>query len=130
VWERLKADLPADPDAYVFPSRKGTVLPLGEYRWAFDNALKPLQTSAAEKRKQEPKGEETTLVFPYVTPHDLRHTCASLAISAGANVKVVQRMLGHATATMTLDLYGHLLSDDLAAVADALGKAMEAALVP
>ena len=36
--------------------------------------------------------------FPRVTVHDLRHTAASLAISAGANVKVVQRMLGHASA--------------------------------
>ena len=32
---------------------------------------------------------------PRVTPHDLRHTAASLAVSAGANVKAVQRMLGH-----------------------------------
>lgn len=60
-----------------------------------------------------------------MTPHGLRHTTASLAISAGANVKVVQRMLGHATAAMTLDLYGHLLNDDLTGVADALGKAIE-----
>jgi integrase len=59
----------------------------------------------------------------------LRHTTASLAISAGANVKVVQRMLGHATAAMTLDLYGHLLDDDLAAVADALGKAIQTTAV-
>jgi integrase len=64
-----------------------------------------------------------------LTPHGLRHTTASLAISAGANVKVVHRMLGHATAAMTLDLYGHLLDDDLAAVADALGKAMQTTAV-
>ena len=37
--------------------------------------------------------------FPSITPHDLRHTAASLAVSAGANVKVVQRMLGHAKAS-------------------------------
>jgi integrase len=37
-----------------------------------------------------------------VTAHALRHTAASLAISAGANPKVVQRMLGHASAAMTL----------------------------
>jgi integrase len=43
---------------------------------------------------------------PGVRLHDLRHTCASLAISAGANVKVVQRLLGHKTATLTLDRYG------------------------
>jgi integrase len=59
-----------------------------------------------------------------LTPHELRHTCASLSIQAGANVKAVQRLLGHATATMTLDLYGHLFDDDLVAVADALDKAM------
>ena len=55
--------------------------------------------------------------------HDLRHTCASLAISAGANVKVVQRLLGHKTATLTLDRYGHLFPDDLGAVADAFDAA-------
>jgi integrase len=57
--------------------------------------------------------------FPRVTVHDLRHTAASLAISAGANVKVVQRMLGHASAAMTLDVYSDLFADDLDAVADA-----------
>jgi integrase len=64
-----------------------------------------------------------------MVPHGLRHTTASLAISAGANVKVVQRLLGHAPAAMTLDRYGHLLSDDLCGVAAALGKAIESAAV-
>jgi hypothetical protein len=53
-------------------------------------------------------------------PHDLRHTAASLAVSAGANVKAVQRMLGHASAAMTLDVYARLFGDDLDAVADGL----------
>ncbi len=61
--------------------------------------------------------------FPRVTPHDLRHTAASLAIASGANVKAVQRMLGHASAAMTLDVYGDLFDDDLDAVADALDQA-------
>lgn len=61
--------------------------------------------------------------FPTITPHDLRHTAASLAISAGANVKVVQRMLGHASAAMTLDLYGHLMEDDLELVAKRMSEA-------
>src|SRR5215213_9119323 len=43
-----------------------------------------------------------------LTPHDLRHTAASLAVAAGANVKAVQRMLGHASAAMTLDVYSGL----------------------
>ncbi|WP_438270049.1 tyrosine-type recombinase/integrase [Rhodococcus aetherivorans] len=59
----------------------------------------------------------TTPEFPRVTAHDLRHTAASLAISAGANVKAVQRMLGHASASMTLDVYADLFDDDLADVA-------------
>lgn len=52
-----------------------------------------------------------------MTLHDLRHTAASLAISAGANVKAVQRMLGHASAAMTLDVYADLFDDDLDQVA-------------
>ncbi len=52
--------------------------------------------------------------------HDMRHTCASLAIAAGADVKVLQRMLGHASATMTLDRYGHLMPGQSEAVADRL----------
>ncbi len=45
-------------------------------------------------------------------------------MSAGANVKAVQRLLGHASAVMTLDEYADLFDDDLVAVADALDKAM------
>ena len=60
--------------------------------------------------------------FPRVTPHDLRHTAASLAISSGANVKAVQRMLGHASAAMTLDTYADLFDDDLDAVSGALDE--------
>lgn len=60
--------------------------------------------------------------FPRITAHSLRHTAASLAISAGANPKVVQRMLGHASAAMTLDIYGHLFDADLEAVAETVGK--------
>jgi integrase len=52
--------------------------------------------------------------------HDLRHTCASLAIAAGADVKVLQRMLGHASAALTLDRYGHLMPGQAHTVADRL----------
>jgi Phage integrase family len=60
--------------------------------------------------------------FPRVTAHDLRHTAASLAISAGANPKVVQRMLGHASAAMTLDVYANLFDSDLDSVAESVAK--------
>ncbi|GAB3769406.1 hypothetical protein GCM10027600_24210 [Nocardioides ginsengisegetis] len=64
---------------------------------------------------------------PDLYPHQLRHTAASLAIASGADVKVVQQMLGHASATMTLDTYGHLFEDRLDEVGDAMDRAREAA---
>jgi integrase len=66
------------------------------------------------------KAQRVDNVFPTITPHDLRHTAASLAISAGANPKAVQRMLGHASAAMTLDTYADLFEDDLDAVSERL----------
>ena len=65
--------------------------------------------------------------IPPITPHDLRHTAASLAVSSGANVKAVQRMLGHASAAMTLDVYADLFDDDLEHVAEAMTAARQAA---
>ena len=43
-----------------------------------------------------------------ITLHQCRHTFASLLIAAGENPKAVQEFMGHATITMTFDLYGHL----------------------
>src|SRR4029079_17946400 len=66
--------------------------------------------------------------FPKVTPHDLRHTAASLAISEGANPKAVQTMLGHQSAVLTMDTYADLFPDDLELVSAALDKGRQAAL--
>ncbi|KOS54508.1 tyrosine-type recombinase/integrase [Rhodococcus rhodochrous] len=52
-----------------------------------------------------------------ITPHDLRHTAASLAVSAGVNVLALARMLGHTSAKVTLDTYADLFDSDLDAVA-------------
>ena len=54
---------------------------------------------------------------PAVSPHELRHTAASIAVHAGANVKALQRMLGHSNASMTLDVYADLFDSDLDDVA-------------
>ena len=43
--------------------------------------------------------------------HDLRHYFASLLIASGADVKVVQARMRHASAKTTLDTYGHLWPD-------------------
>ncbi|WP_258308904.1 tyrosine-type recombinase/integrase [Streptomyces sp. NWU339] len=57
-----------------------------------------------------------------LTPHKLRHTAASLAIASGADVNVVQSMLGHKSATLTLDTYGHLFPDRLDEVSKKMHK--------
>ena len=60
--------------------------------------------------------------------YDLRHTAASLMIRQGASIKAVQRQLGHATASITLDTYGHLFPDELDALAGRLEDARADAL--
>lgn len=47
--------------------------------------------------------------LPRLSPRDLRHTAASLGVSAGASEKVIQRMLGHKDASVTLNIYADLL---------------------
>ena len=62
--------------------------------------------------------------------HEPRHTAASLAVSAGANVKAVQRMFGHASAAMTLAVYRGLFGDDLDVVAERLDALTAEIVVP
>ena len=97
-------------DAFVFPAPMGGALRVRNFRRV---ALDPAAN---------------TIGVPDLHPHALRHTAASLAIASGADVKVVQQMLGHKSAIMTLDLYGHLFGDRLDVVADALDAARAAAL--
>lgn len=96
------------PNDRVFTARRGGPLRNSNFRhYVFDAAVR--------RAGLEP-----------LTPHDLRDTAASLAVSAGANVKTVQRMLGHASAAMTLDIYAGLFDDDLDAVGERLSIAAAA----
>ncbi|MFP1153484.1 tyrosine-type recombinase/integrase [Mycobacterium sherrisii] len=65
-----------------------------------------------------------------MTPNDLRHTAASLAVSAGGNVLVLARMLGHEDPSLTLRTYADLFDSDLDALADVLDQHRTAALQP
>jgi integrase len=98
-------------DELIWPARDGGYLgpPAGNKSWL----------SGAVDRCRAADG-----TLPRITAHVLRHTAASLAISAGANVKVVQRMLGHASAAMTLDVYADLFDDDLTGVAEKLDESV------
>ena len=55
--------------------------------------------------------------------HDLRHTAAALMIQTGYPPKMRQQILGHASITTTLDLYGHLYPGDMDKYADRLDDA-------
>jgi integrase len=68
-------------------------------------------------------GERPVLLPEALRMHDLRHTCASLLIAQGASVKAIQEQLGHASATVTLDRYGHLYDDALDRLAERLDQA-------
>ncbi len=60
-----------------------------------------------------------------VTPYTLRHTCASLLLAQGASVVEVAAQLGHASPTITLSVYAHLLPGRLDALADRLDELHE-----
>lgn len=57
-----------------------------------------------------------------ITPHDLRRTFGSLARSAGADLRWIQRAMGHESITTTARIYAHLYDDELDVVAAALDQ--------
>jgi integrase len=105
---QCRGKAPAD---LVFPGRDGGYLP----RPKSTNGWFRRAVVAAEVQE--------------ITPHDLRHTAASLAVSAGVNVLALQRMLGHKSAKVTLDTYADLFDTDLDAVAEALNQSCSPASV-
>lgn len=99
----------------------------GTAEWLFPTPRgKAEQPDNFRSRFWSPMLQETE--FEGMTPHDLRHTAASMSIAAGADIKVIQNMLGHASAVETLDRYGHLWPDRLDEVVDAVEAARRAAL--
>lgn len=67
-----------------------------------------------------------------VTMHSLRHSYATVMIASGASIKALQRALGHATVSMTLNTYSHLLEESMetpALKADAMLRGMKAGRV-
>lgn len=100
------------------PSDGGPIRPPSTTHWFTKAVGRCIASSVPLDDDGAPDGPAT---FPRVTAHQLRHTAASLMIASGAHVKTIQRQLGHKSATMTLDNYGHLFEDDLDGVADRMG---------
>lgn len=108
------ADLlsPGAPDALVFPAAEG-----GYMRGT--NVRRRWWSQAVAAAELYPRTVGESVVYDFKI-HELRHTAASLAIQAGANIKALQNMLGHESAGLTLDRYGHLYGSDVEAVGVAI----------
>jgi integrase len=102
-----------EADALVFPDVYGNHMRGSNVRrrWWADSV------AAAELYPRFTIGADGKPVKVYdFKLHELRHTAASIAIQAGAHIKSLQNMLGHASASLTLDRYGHLYESDVEAV--------------
>lgn len=96
----------------VFTSARGfQIRPNNFKRRDFDNAVLKVNKAARVARQNGAKKPVTIPEGLWV--HDLRHTAASWLVQSGASVKAVQRQLGHATASITLDVYAGLFDQDL-----------------
>jgi integrase len=127
TWERRSVPFPAvlvDELAALMVGKRREELVFTDLR---GGVLRNSNWRARVFARAVAKCRKAVDTFPSITPHELRHTAASLAVSAGANVKAVQRMLGHAKASMTLDVYADLFDADLDEVAVSLDAAIRAA---
>jgi integrase len=101
--EHLDRFVEPDPDALVFTSEEGG----------------PLRNGNFHARVWRPVLASTSLPAD-LTPHELRHTCATLLIAKGADPKAIQSQMRHSTISVTFDVYGHLFPGHLNTVLDRL----------
>lgn len=113
VMELLRQLADGQPDdVWLFRARRGG--PIWVHNWRSRVWYRAIRNAGMEDEG--------------VTIHSLRHTYASIAIAAGADVKTLQRQLGHASATITLDTYAGLWPERLEEVASAVETAVRATL--
>ncbi len=103
--ERLAWGAAYNDSGYVFTNEDG-------------HPLHPNRVTLLFRRNREELG------LPAVRLHDLRHTSASLMLTAGVHPKVVSERLGHSSIAITLDLYSHVIPGMQAEAADKLGAMM------
>jgi integrase len=96
-----------DPSEYLFPGPDGGAMSVGWFRVRFDRAVSKLGIEG-------------------VTPHTLRHTAGSLAISETGSVLIASKLLRHRNVTTTANTYAHMLDGDW----DKLAAAMDRATTP
>jgi integrase len=95
------------PDELIFQSHAGSALhPSNTNRRVWQPALREARLADADGK-------------PLYRFHDLRHTCISRLVAAGADIKLVQAIAGHSNPLITLKRYSHLLDERLQ---DAAGR--------
>ncbi len=104
--EKLATGGVYEDQGLVFAGEIGNLINLSNLRqWSFAALLKKAE-------------------LPHITFHDLRHTCASLLFQKNIHPKFVQELLGHASVSITLDTYSHMLPGMGGEAADAMSEAL------
>ncbi|WP_243057816.1 tyrosine-type recombinase/integrase [Nocardioides sp. SR21] len=104
--ERLAAGPAWEDTGYVFVTEKGT----------------PVDPRNAHRDINRLAG---LAGLPKIGMHTLRHTAATLMLSHGVPISTVSMMLGHASITITVDTYGHLLPQAARQASDVLARALQ-----
>lgn len=109
--EQLKYGPDWNPQQLVFCSTAGTAYLMSNWH---RSQYRPLLKRAG---------------LPYIRPHDIRHTAATLLLLDGVPVIVVSRMLGHANVAFTLQTYGHVLAEMREMARDAMERRFSSPVV-
>lgn len=103
-WERLRKVYEPDPSkSRPRTARKGAVT----------NLERRMRSVPRDNRARLEAIIKDGIVLPDISPHDLRHTYATIALRKGVPVAVVSRTLGHSRISITLDVYRHVLESEL-----------------
>lgn len=114
-WEPLPlgADL-------VFRTEIGTAIDPNNFR---QHVYRATREAFTPKEERPEKGEPWPITYQW-SPHELRHSAASLLIAQGVPMKLVSETLGHSSIRVTADVYGHLFDEAGAVAADAMSEAL------
>jgi len=96
----------ASSTAYVFPGDHGGVAHPERFSRRFNAATVRARKWLA--RRTGATEQVDVDLLPTIRLHDLRHTHATMLLTAGVHPKVVQERLGHQTIAITMDLYSHV----------------------
>lgn len=113
-------DTPLGADL-VFRTPLGTPLDPNNFRQAVYKVTREAFTPEDERPTQP--GDKWPTTYQW-SPHELRHSAASLLIAQGVPMKLVSELLGHSSIRMTADVYGHLFDEAGAVAADAMTAAL------